>query len=205
MTPRTRDPEATRAAILSAAEEVILEHGFGRATTSEIAQRAKVTKSLLHHHFGTKEGLWEEVKRRRFAEYAERQLEMLRTQAPSEDLLRDSMHAYFHFLKENPQTTRMLAWLYLEQMETCGQDAGHRAELIELGVRRLREGQEAGALRRDVDMGLFLMIFIGVIQHWFQDRAFHLAYLGEGASPEELDRTFLETMTTVLMEGVLPR
>ncbi|MBC8072705.1 MAG: helix-turn-helix transcriptional regulator, partial [Deltaproteobacteria bacterium] len=61
---RRHDPEASRAAILDAAEATFVEKGFAGASMSEIAERSSVTKSLIHHHFGSKEALWSEVKRR---------------------------------------------------------------------------------------------------------------------------------------------
>src|SRR5690606_25552520 len=54
---RRRDPDATRAEILEAAEQLFLQDGFGRTSISAIARLAGVTKSLIHHHFGTKEAL----------------------------------------------------------------------------------------------------------------------------------------------------
>ncbi len=70
---RRRDPEATRLAILDAAEAIFVEKGFAAASMSDIAARAVVTKSLIHHHFGSKEELWVEVKRRSVEEYAKAQ------------------------------------------------------------------------------------------------------------------------------------
>ena len=66
-----RDPEATRAALLEAAETLFLEKGFGNTSLSEIGRQAGITKSLIHHYFGSKEGLWREVKTRRFMQYAQ--------------------------------------------------------------------------------------------------------------------------------------
>ena len=54
---RRRDPEASRAAILEAAQEVFTERGYARATIREIAARAGVTHGLVMRHFGTKEQL----------------------------------------------------------------------------------------------------------------------------------------------------
>ena len=64
-----RNPEATKKAILDAAERVFFEKGFAQVSTSEIAEEAGVTKSLIHHHFGSKEALWAQVKMRRFKAY----------------------------------------------------------------------------------------------------------------------------------------
>ena len=54
---RRRDPDASRAAILQAAQEVFTERGYARATIREIARRAGVTHGLVMRHFGTKERL----------------------------------------------------------------------------------------------------------------------------------------------------
>ena len=112
---RTRDPEATRAAILEAAEEIFIAKGPGSTALSEIARQAGVTKSLIHHHFGSKEGLWREVKVRRFSAYAEGQMRMLETVPPSHELLRDSMRYYFGFLKDNPAAAETHALLVESQ------------------------------------------------------------------------------------------
>ncbi|MGD8650299.1 MAG: TetR/AcrR family transcriptional regulator, partial [Desulfobacterales bacterium] len=87
---KKRDPEATREALLDAAEIVFLEKGFGNTALSEIANRAGLTKSLIHHYYGSKKNLWREVKQRRFDTYSHQQLDMLSDAPPTEDLLRNS-------------------------------------------------------------------------------------------------------------------
>lgn len=204
MNPRIRDSEATRAAILDAAEEVFLAHGFSQATTSAIAERAGVTKSLLHHHFGSKEGLWSEVKARRFSVYADQQLRMLGTSEPTADLLRDSISFYFRFLKSNPQLVRILAWIFLEQQgDTCEE---MNRDLTAQGVAKLREAQERGVLRDDIDPHFMLFTFIGAIQHWFQDRDFFRHHMADaGLADDQIDEAYLQAFLKIFMEGVRPR
>ncbi len=55
---RRRDSAATRAALLSAAQELFAERGFERATVRDIAARAGVNQALLFRYFGTKEELF---------------------------------------------------------------------------------------------------------------------------------------------------
>ena len=55
--PRTRNPEAHRAAILEATREALAEHGYARTTIRDIARRAGVTHGLVMRHFGSKEQL----------------------------------------------------------------------------------------------------------------------------------------------------
>ncbi|MEW6472449.1 MAG: TetR/AcrR family transcriptional regulator [Actinomycetota bacterium] len=60
MKPRRSNQErtaATRAAILNATIEQLAEHGYGRTTTVEVAERAGVSRGALVHHFSTRSDL----------------------------------------------------------------------------------------------------------------------------------------------------
>lgn len=54
-----RKTEATREAVLAAAEWAFAEYGFENATLAVIAQRAGVTAATLPYHFEDKKGLWD--------------------------------------------------------------------------------------------------------------------------------------------------
>jgi TetR/AcrR family transcriptional regulator len=199
-----RDPEATRAAILEAAEEIFLEMGFGEASMSQIARHAGVTKSLIHHHFGSKDALWSEVKERRFSGYAESQMRLIESDDPSAELLRRSMETYFHILGANPQLVRILAWVFLEQQ---AQDACMTMdqELVDQGAEKIRIAQEAGELREDLDPRFILFTMIGIVQHWFQDREHILQHLPPGIDEQQIDEAYLADVIKIFFEGVLPR
>jgi AcrR family transcriptional regulator len=53
----------TRAALLEATIDCLVEDGYARTTTRRIAQRAGVTLGAVHHHFGSKVGLLGEARR----------------------------------------------------------------------------------------------------------------------------------------------
>jgi AcrR family transcriptional regulator len=55
---RTADPEATKAAILTAARSQFGEQGFERTTIRSVATAAGVDPALVMHYFGTKNGLF---------------------------------------------------------------------------------------------------------------------------------------------------
>ena len=69
--------EATRAAILDAAERVFANHGFDGATVRCIAEAAAVNQGLIHYHFDSKERLYAEVFARRATDINERRTERL--------------------------------------------------------------------------------------------------------------------------------
>ena len=198
-----RDPEATRLALLEAAEAVFLEKGFGQAALSDISRQAGLTKSLIHHYFGSKENLWREVKQRRFEEYDRKQMEMLKNAEPTSDLLLNSVKLYFRFLKDNPEMVRILAWMFLERdMEDC---LKKDQDLIEAGLDQIRAGQAAGFLRQDVDARFILFVFLLLAQAWFQNREHFVRDFGTQGLPEDLDDVYLEEMLKIFAEGVLPR
>lgn len=63
---------ATRTRVIEAAVACILERGFYRASSNEIARRAGVTWGVIQHHFGTREELLLAVLREDFDRFIER-------------------------------------------------------------------------------------------------------------------------------------
>jgi len=199
---RTRDPQATQAAILRAASQVFVEKGPFQASISEIAREAGVTKSLIHHHFGSKEALWDAVKSVGFGSYAEVQKQMLLEPGSKAELLRDSISTYFEFLRSNPNFVRFMSWMHLEEEEARPVEMAD--ELIELGVGKIAEAQAGGEIRDDVHPFFILVSFIGLVTHWFEDKKAHCSWAEN--HPEVLDdRQYLDTLHKIFFEGVLPR
>ncbi len=202
---RRRDPKATRAAILEAAEGLFLDRGPAATPTSEIARRAGVTKSLIHHHFGSKEELWDEVKRRHFGQYYEGQRQMLTGPGRGGgELLRESVIAYFRFLERDPRSVRLMSWRLVED-ESGDPCIGQEDELFELGIERIREAQEAGELRGDIEPMSIIKSFLAMSLHWFQSKSLLCRMLGPEADVEGLDERYLDDMVKILFEGIRPR
>jgi AcrR family transcriptional regulator len=59
--PRRGSVDARRAEVLQAAQAVITEHGYDRATMLQIAERCGASKETLYSWFGSKEGLFAEL------------------------------------------------------------------------------------------------------------------------------------------------
>lgn len=193
---RKHDPDASRAAILDAAERLFLARGFAGASMSEIAKISQVTKSLIHHHFGSKDALWREIKRRRFASYHAQQTALFASEGPSAALLRESMRVYFRFLRDNPETVRLMAWVELEGDRELTEMI---QELRDAGISHLQAAQQAGVLRADVPAPFILVTFVGLVRAWFGDRA----QAGE-ADPAEAD-AYLDSAWAMFSSGALVR
>jgi AcrR family transcriptional regulator len=66
---RRSDGEQTRSRVLQAAIDSILEKGYYRTSSNEIARRAGVTWGTLQHQFGSREGLLLEVLSDRWSDF----------------------------------------------------------------------------------------------------------------------------------------
>ncbi|MFO0829299.1 MAG: TetR/AcrR family transcriptional regulator [Phycisphaerales bacterium] len=75
-------PRCDRAAILNAAEEVVLREGIGSLRLDAVAKEAKLSKSGLLHHFPSKEALIDALVKRKIDEWHERIAESLASTAP---------------------------------------------------------------------------------------------------------------------------
>jgi TetR/AcrR family transcriptional regulator len=195
--PATRDPDATRARILDAALAQFVDHGFAKVSMREIAEESGVTKSLIHHHFGSKQQLWDAAKDHALGLYAEEQrAELENAEQPDADLLRRGVVNYFRFLGDNPQVVRLLAWTHLEGDKSCGR---MDAELVRLGAERVRQGQQAGLFRADVNPTHVVTTFVLTCLQWFEARAHHAQWPGIGSDDE-----FLDDFLKIFMRGLSP-
>jgi TetR/AcrR family transcriptional regulator len=194
----TRDPELTRARILEAAYDLFVEKGFAAVTLRELAEQSGVTKSLIHHHFGGKEALWDAVKEAAFGMYYQGQKEELNSaDSPGPELLMNGVVRYFEFLRDNPKVVRLFAWAHLEGDTSCNHLDG---ELVRLGAERVRQAQEHGLLRDDINPTHVVTMFVSLCTQWFEAREHHADWPGMGSDDE-----FLSDFLKVFMEGLLPR
>lgn len=203
---RTRDPERSRRQILDAARTEFVEHGFTGARTSRIAKSAGVPQGLIYHYFDSKDVLFDAVMEDTMAPYFGGMMEMLESAStPDVALLEQSVRRYFVFLAENPDVPRLLAWWFADQALNEKPLTRKRgvAEGVELlGAQRIREGQEAGFLRPDLDAPFVIKTFIDMCVMWHVSKGRHMLHCAPDAS-EDLDARYLEHMVSVFLDGIV--
>ena len=86
----------TRETILDAAEETFAKSGYAGTALREIANKAGVNQALLHHYFGSKDGLFKAIFLRRGQELSRERLELLDLleQRPTPPTLEEIVRAY---------------------------------------------------------------------------------------------------------------
>lgn len=198
MVRRPRDAEATRHEILEAAEALFAANGYGSTSLSQIARASGTHKSLILHHFGSKDDLWQAVKDRRFASFVEEQASLFRRGPVSLVEIRSVAAAYFRLLRDDPVLVQLLTRAELEQDLSCSQyDEKRLAPFVE----RMRDAQAAGILRDDVPPSHLLLILINVITQWFEARAIFGNWSEIGGPDPDAD--FLASLEAIFFEGAL--
>jgi AcrR family transcriptional regulator len=116
--PRDHDTEAR---ILDAAHAVFLRHGTAGARMQEIARVAGVNQALLHYYFRSKKKLAEAVFQRVVRAVIPPVLQIMGSDAPLEDKLRDIVHLYLDNLARSPAFPGYFLAELNQQPERAGQ------------------------------------------------------------------------------------
>ncbi|HXX23507.1 MAG TPA: TetR/AcrR family transcriptional regulator [Terriglobia bacterium] len=96
--PRHHDSEATRQAILQAAERIFAEEGLAGARTDAIAAAAGVNKALLYYYFRSKEGLYRAVLESYVADFNRQALNLLSSEGSACSILLRYINLHFDFI-----------------------------------------------------------------------------------------------------------
>jgi len=96
--PKARD-STTRDMLIAATIQIMIEEGYGAATSRRVAAKAGVKPALVHYYFPTMDELYLAVFRQGAAVYLERQQQALASDRP--------LHAFWDTLIE-PKDTRLL-------------------------------------------------------------------------------------------------
>jgi TetR/AcrR family transcriptional regulator len=199
---RRRDKEATRREIMEAASELFAANGFADTSLSDIAERADVTKSLIHHHFGSKEKLWNEVSRSIFDEYESVQKQMIEQGPDTLETYVASIRMYAEFLEAHPEIARMHGWMALEDVSK----AEFKAKgLMSLGIEKLTRAQKEGAIRDDIHPVYMLEAFIFLMEHWVLMRGVARHWLPDDVDSQQVAAGFGDAMIKILTDGIRAR
>lgn len=142
---------ARRERILDAAARCFARHGFARARMEDVAAEARVSRALVHHHFGSKEELARQVQEHMLLEWSAA-VDAAIASAPS------AGEALVAWLRVNLADTRRRPLLHAiladEAILASFEDVSQRgmAEWHARLVALLRAGVASGEFRADLDV-----------------------------------------------------
>lgn len=191
---RVRDPEATRAAVLAAAERLFAERGFANTSLRDISGASGVSHPLIHHHFGSKEDLYQAVKRRLKEDYARRFPHAAR--AVNRPLaIGPELRRLMAFIGDNPLLLRLCAWTRLEGDRQVWPGEPDMFETIR---RRIEVSQRRQLVRDDLDPTYLTIILVGMVFFWLDNREHFGQRFGSGVN----DGEYLRQAVRILERGV---
>ncbi len=204
MTPagKTRDAEATRAAILDAAEGLFAKHGFAGTSLAAIADICGASAPLILHHFKDKRGLYRAVKEAIVKRYAACWPAPSETVSGLPDILSTLMSTMFAYYKQNPTMVRIANWSLLE-----GDDEpwGGESEWLQRYIGQIQEAQRRGEIRSDIPPYRVLIIINGAIHTWWEYHEHMLRDLEQADDPDAADAGYFHDLRAVLLQGLAPK
>ena len=195
----------TRARIIKAARKVFVAKGFNGSSMRDIANQAKVTQSLLHHHFGNKKALWQLVKHELLNQYfqdIERQLEQ--NEHDGRELgLEATIEYRFRFMQNNPDVVRMSLWQRLDNFQSAS--TRHGKSLLKVLIADIAKAQQKGELSKDIEAEMLVVIIFILTSGWFaQEYQWVLEQSDKPRNKRQDTEDYLEAIKKILARGIAP-
>ena len=163
---------ARRLRILEAAARCFAKGGFARTRMEDVAAEARVSRALVHHHFGSKEELARQVQEHMLEEWSAAVDQAIAGAPDAGDALAAWLRVNLADLRRRPLLQAILAdAAILASFE----DAARRSmqEWREKLVTLLRDGVASGELRPDLDVESTAEVLramqVGMMQHLLSD------------------------------------
>ncbi len=175
----TRNPQASRARILSAARVEFVAFGLNGARVDRIAEKSSVNKNLIYHYFGSKAALYLAVLERIYADLrASQQDKNLRNLPPIEGMSRLVSNTFDHFVA-TPELIRLMSIENIhngEHLKSSKSTKPLYRGLLDTIQILLTRGQAEGVFRANVD-AVDLYLSISGLAYFFLSNQHTLSWL----------------------------
>jgi len=201
---RRRDPEASRRQLLRAGTKLFSQRGPDAATVDMIAREARLSRRMLYHYFGSKDGLYRAVIHRAYEDLASVDVELAHLLLSAEGLLKKMVRAYYELLARRPEIVRLLTWENLRQGRAARRIGitSFKAPIIEALRLALARGKREGRFRRTVDETQLLISCMALSFFYFSNRHTLSQALGfDLTSPAAVDRR-IRHVTQLVLDGI---
>ena len=189
---RKRDAIQTQERILQAAQTEFARKGYDGARVDAIAERAKVSKNLLYHHFGSKEDLYVRILERTYETLRRRQGDVPLAGLDPVEAMRRLCESTFQVFIDEPDVIVMLNTENLHRGKHIAKSPIIRAlynRLSDLLRQILDDGERQGLFRPDVDP-VELYISMSALGYFYLSNRYTLSMIFDRdlKAPENLAR-----------------
>lgn len=169
----TRDPERTRASILTAATQEFSAKGLEGARTDDIARRAGANKRMIYHYFGSKDGLFQAVLENTYARIRGSEAELQLTSRDPVTGMGQLVAFSFDWFLKHPEFVKLLNEENLHgaaHVRSSNVARSLNMPLVELISELLERGAASGQFRSGVDPVQLYISIAGISYFYFSNR-----------------------------------
>lgn len=197
---KTRDAEATREAILRAAERLFAKKGFAGTSLREISEASGASGPLIVFHFKNKRSVHEAVK----AAIVKRCVDTSNSNPPTDDsfesFIGHVIRSMFVFYRDNPTMMRLATWGRLEgDIEPWPGEA----EWHHIYRERIRLAQERGEIRSDLTPLNISIIICGAVHIWWEYHDHFVEHvLEKNGKGTDADEFYFQQCLAFVLQGL---
>lgn len=152
--------------IIQAAIEVFSKSNFQNASISEIAQKADIAEGTIYQYFKNKEDLFFSIPAQKTKEFCEELDLHLQGIHDAVSKIRKLIWYYLYFFKMNPDYARTLMLeMRVSKSFIQSKTYGSLKEFTDKVIEIIKEGQEEGIVRKDINLYLIRELVLGILEH----------------------------------------
>ncbi|MGH0031255.1 MAG: TetR/AcrR family transcriptional regulator [Myxococcota bacterium] len=191
-----------RELILAAAIRVFARTGYHGARVSDIASEAGIAYGLVYHYFRNKEEILTSIFEQRWGAFLAAVEEVGKGRGTTREKLVSIAALVLGAYQVRPDWVKVLV-LEIQRSEHFTEPGQLRAvsRLFQSVARILRDGQDRGELRRDVDADIASTMFLGALEIAVTSLVLGVTRIGEDESEEAYCSRVGETVVDVFTNG----
>jgi len=184
--------------ILESALRNFMQKGFEGTSINDVADDAKINKSLIYHHFTNKENLWKAVKERILeSAIPDSALTLNFNQTTLRDFLENFVTFRFQFYANHPELVRLVGWQRLEsQGKTLTGVTNKKFTEIDQEIISL---QKVGQIRKDLKPDVISYLIMSMASNGFMDKA---SFLESKKGRDQYLKVIIESLYKMLIPKI---
>lgn len=194
MRRKSRNPERTREKILREATAEFAARGYDGARVDSIARRCRLSKNMLYHYFGSKEGLFVAVLEHMYEMLRKRQRDFAVRAADPVKAMRQLVAHTFSALLDHPEVIALLNSENLHQGRHIRRSRRIRElydPLVDTIREVLRRGVAEGVFRSNIDPVTLYLSLSAMAYHYLSNQYTLKAAFGIDFTAAEQRRAWL--------------
>lgn len=197
-----RDPERTREKILLQATAEFAAKGYDGARVDSIASRCRLSKNMLYHYFGSKEGLFIAVLERMYETFRTRQMDFAVRAGDPAKAMRQLVAHTFSALLDHPEVIALLNSENLHKGRHI-QASRRIRDLYDPLVDTIREvlhrGAASGVFRPDIDPVTLYISLSSLAYHYLSNQYTLKAAFGIDFTAKRRRKAWLDHITDMIL------